>query len=138
VFRAITEPNGLTGWWATTASGTCKVGEKLDLGFGGVITLSFVVREIVPDKLLRLICPHGPGPWANSDLSFQIDADEEQTFVTLVHESEQATDDDFLYFNTKWPIYLLSLRDFVETGTGRPSPKDIPIHVGDTVTSNTE
>jgi hypothetical protein len=36
-----------------------------------------------------------------------------------------------------WPIYLLSLRDLIETGKGRPSPNDIPIFVGDSVSSNT-
>jgi hypothetical protein len=36
-----------------------------------------------------------------------------------------------------WPVYLLSLRDLIETGKGRPSPNDIPIFVGDSVSSNT-
>jgi len=27
----------------------------------------------------------------------------------------------------KWATFLLSLREFVETGTGKPSPRDIKI-----------
>jgi len=27
----------------------------------------------------------------------------------------------------KWAVFLLSLRDFVETGKGRPSPDDLKI-----------
>jgi hypothetical protein len=29
--------------------------------------------------------------------------------------------------STKWATFLLSLRDLVETGTGRPSPNDLTI-----------
>lgn len=138
VFHALTDPDRLAGWWPTSAAGACETGQTLELNFGGVVTLRFVVVELVRDRLLRLQCPDGPGPWEQSELSFALDPRDGQTFVTLVHQSDRASDDEFLYFNTKWPIYLLSLRDLIETGKGRPSPNDIPIFVGDTVTSNTQ
>jgi uncharacterized protein YndB with AHSA1/START domain len=137
IFAALTQPAGLAGWWSTTATGGAEVGQTIDLGFGGVVALSFVVREMTPDKSIEMVCPEGPGPWKESQLSFALDEDEDQVFITLVHSSDKANDDDFLYFNTKWPLYLLSLRDLIETGKGRPSPNDIPIHVGDNVESNT-
>jgi hypothetical protein len=125
------------GWWPTTASGSSEVGRSLKLGFAGIVTLSFVVSEVEPNCALRLECPEGPGPWHRSELHFTLESAPEQVFVTLVHSSDEASDDDFLYFSTKWPVYLLSLRDLIETGKGRPSPNDIPIFVGDSVTSNT-
>jgi uncharacterized protein YndB with AHSA1/START domain len=137
IYRALTEPEGLIGWWSTTASGTPEVDRTLILGFGGAVTLSFVVRGIEPNACLSLGCPDGPGPWNKSRLDFSLGQADGQVFVTLVHSSEIATDDDFLYFNTKWPLYLLSLRDLIEHGKGRPSPNDIPIFHGDSVSSNT-
>ena len=79
----------------------------------------------------RLACTDGPGAWAGSELRFQLTETDEQVFVTLTHSSATATDDEFLYFSTKWPVYLLSLRDFLESGAGRPYPRDVKIHVGD-------
>jgi uncharacterized protein YndB with AHSA1/START domain len=137
VYRALTEPSGLAGWWSTTASGSPEIGRTLDLGFGGILTLTFVVRGIDPDTSLRLDCLDGPGPWKKSRLEFTLEPADGQVFVTLVHSSDLAGDDDFLYFNTKWPLYLLSLRDLIEEGKGRPSPHDIPIFFGDSITSNT-
>jgi hypothetical protein len=31
------------------------------------------------------------------------------------------------YCSTKWATFLLSLRDLVETGTGKPAPHDLKI-----------
>ena len=138
LFWALTEAEGLSGWWSTTASGMCAKGEKLQLGFGGVVTLKFIVESVHPTSSITIVCPDGPGSWRNSKLHFELMEDDNQTFLTLTHSSPIASEDDFLYFNTKWPVYLLSLRDLVEKGTGRPSPYDIPIFPGDNVTSNTE
>lgn len=66
-----------------------------------------------------------------------LDPRDGQTLITLVYQSDRASDDHFLYCNTKWLIHLLSLPDLIETGKGRPSPYDIPIFVGDTITGNT-
>lgn len=138
IYDALTQPEGLSGWWSTTASGAQAVGQEIDLGFGGVLTLAFLIREMEPNRSLVLECPDGPGPWNQSRLSFTLEDAGEQVFLTLIHSSDEASDDTFLYFNTKWPLYLLSLRDLIETGKGRPSPHDIPIYYGDNIHSNTD
>ena len=53
--------------------------------------------------MVSISCPDGPGPWRGSRLRFVLDEDAEQTLVTLEHSSDTASEDDFLYFNTKWP-----------------------------------
>jgi hypothetical protein len=81
--------------------------------------------------LVLLECSSGPFPWLGSELQFALEVANEQVFVTLSHSNNSAVDDSFLYFSTKWPLYLLSLRDFIEIGDGRPYPNDIKIHYGD-------
>ena len=137
IYAAITQAEGLASWWSTTATGECSVRQALDLGFGESITLTFFVCELELDKSILLECPNGPGPWGKSRLCFELEDVSDQVLVTLIHSNEQASDDDFLYFNTKWPLYLLSLRDYIETGTGQPCPNDVPIYYGDNVNSNT-
>lgn len=51
--------------------------------------------------------------------------------MSLTHRNEAASEEDFLYFSTRWTCYLLSLRDFIETGRGGPYPNDVKIHLGD-------
>ena len=34
----------------------------------------------------------------------------------------------FAHCSTKWAVFLLSLKDLLETGKGRPAPDDVPIH----------
>ncbi len=80
---------------------------------------------------IGLTCVSGPGPWQDCTLEFSLRQDADQVWVGLVHENEAASDDDFLYFTTKWTCYLLSLRDLIESGAGRPYPKDVKIHIGD-------
>ena len=131
VYRATHEPEGLDGWWATKTDGTPEVGHVLNLHFLDVVTLSFRVDALVENTLVHLHCVSGPGPWQDCNLSFSFTQDADQVWVNLVQENADASDDDFLYFNTKWTCYLLSLRDLFETGKGRPYPSDVKIHLGD-------
>ena len=131
IFRAIHEPKGLDGWWATRTEGKPEIGEVLDLHFLDVATLSFKIMTLHENSLIHLHCLSGPEAWQDCDLTFSLKQDKDQVWIGLVHENAAASDDDFLYFTTKWPCYLLSLRDFIETGKGRPYPNDTKIHVGD-------
>ena len=131
IYVALVEPNELGGWWATYASGIPEVGKTLDLTFGELVTLSFVIRDLRPNLLVQLECSSGPFPWLGSRLQFALEKTDDQVFVTLTHSNNDADEDSFLYFSTKWPLYLLSLRDLIETGNGQPYPNDIKIHYGD-------
>ncbi len=131
IYRAMHEPAGLNGWWATTTDGIPRVGEVLDLHFADVVTLSFRIEDLKKNELIDLRCVSGPGPWQDCSLKFSLRRADDQVWVGLEHENEAATEDDFLYFSTKWTCYLLSLRDLIETGKGRPYPNDVKIHLGD-------
>lgn len=131
IFRMLHEPKGLNGWWATKTDGTPELGQILNLHFTDVVTLSFKLEMLEENSLVHLHCISGPGAWKNSNLIFTLKQGEDQVWVHLDHENEDASDDDFLYFSTKWTCYLLSLRDLIETGKGNPYPNDIKIHFGD-------
>ena len=123
--------DGLSGWWVSSGSGNVETGGQIDLTFSGLAVLSFRCDELRSNRLLRLKCVSGPIPWEGSVLLFELEQSDEQVFLTLTHENDDASEDEFLYFSTKWPVYLLSLKGLVETGKGRPYPHDIKIHVGD-------
>ena len=125
-FACLTEPDKLTGWWASSA----EISGNLRLGFTGLTTLEFeVVENRAPSRLL-LRCLGKPATWAGASLEFRIEPTEDQTYVYLTHAKEAASDADFLYFNTKWPLFMVSLKDYIETGVGRPYPNDQRIDHG--------
>ena len=131
IFRALHWPEGLVGWWATACDGEGALGEQLNLHFGDAVTLSFRVEALEENAEVGLCCVGGPVPWLGSSLVFSLRADAEQVWLELVQENTAASEEDFLYFNSKWPCYLLSLRDHIEHGRGRPYPQDVKIHLGD-------
>ena len=131
IYRSMHEPAGLCRWWATTTDGIPKVGQVLDLHFTNVVTLSFRIDALEENTLVCLHCVSGPGPWQDCSLEFSFKQDADQVWVELVHENKAASEDDLLYFNTKWTCYLLSLRDLIEKGKGYPYPNDAKIHFGD-------
>jgi hypothetical protein len=70
----------------------------------------------------------GPEPWHGSELRFEFNESNEQVFVTLTHAAGSKTPDAaFQYFCTKWPMFLVSLKQYLETGQGMPYPNDIKI-----------
>lgn len=120
IHACLLEPDKLTGWWSSTA----EVDGKMRLGFTGLTTLEFDIIENQPPNRLLLRCTGEPEIWNESSLEFRTEQAEKQTYLYLTHTKESANDIDFLYFNTKWPLFLVSLKDFVELGTGRPYPND--------------
>ena len=118
VYDCLITNEGLSNWWATSASGIAELGGFIDLEFLNLAVLSFRYDILKINKVVKLFCVSGPGPWQDSELLFELENTEEQTFVTLTHQNDNSSDDDFLYFSTKWPVYLLSLKDLIETGKG--------------------
>lgn len=131
VFATLTSNEGLAGWWASSADISGEIGGKITLTFDNLTSLIFEYTDIQENKRMAIKCIDGPGVWQDSELIFELAQADDQVFLTLTHQNDAASEDDFLYFSTKWTCYLLSLRDLVETGKGRPYPNDTKIHVGD-------
>jgi hypothetical protein len=128
IYEALILPSRLTGWWATRAIGAPQVGSQLDLEFVGLPRLVFDVVKLETNRRVKLRAVGGPEIWIGSELEFTLQPDEKQVYLTLTHSKATADDESFLYFNTKWPMFLVSLKDFLETGRGRPFPNDIRIN----------
>jgi hypothetical protein len=58
-------------------------------------------------------------------------AEKGQTIVLLTHANWKKPVEFMYHCSTKWAIFLLSLKDWLEREEGRPLPYDIKIQVGD-------
>ena len=52
-------------------------------------------------------------------------------FVLFEHEGWAEPVEFMHHCSTKWAVFLLSLKDWIERSEGRPHPYDIKLHPGD-------
>ena len=127
IYSALTTDAGLSGWWTNDTSGAGGVGSIIRFRFGGEGP-DFEVAELQPGRLVRW--KHSgemPEAWIDTEVTFQLQREGQQTFVRFTHAGWKESSDFMAHCSTKWAVFLLSLKDLVETGTGRPFPADIHI-----------
>jgi uncharacterized protein YndB with AHSA1/START domain len=126
VFAALTTIDGLRHWWTTETKGNARAGGTIDFGF-----CRMKVAEARRGRCVRWKCTGGPGEWMGTEVTFQLKPRAGQTFVLFTHAGWKRPVEFMHHCSTKWAVFLLSLRDWLERGGGRPAPYDLKIHVGD-------
>ena len=127
VFNALTTNEGLSQWWTTDTTGAGDVGSVIEFRFNGMGP-DFEVVELQTDSLVRW--KHSgqmPEAWIGTEVSFQLNSDGKQTYVLFQHSNWRERTDFMGHCSTKWAVFLLSLKQAIETGKGRPFPNDIHI-----------
>ncbi len=127
VFNALTTNDGLSKWWTTDTTGAGEVGSIINFRFNGGGP-DFEVAELQPDELVRW--KHSgevPGEWMGTDISFELQDEGKQTIVCFKHANWKEPSDFMAHCSTKWAVFLLSLKDAIETGQGSPFSNDIHI-----------
>ncbi|MGB5819796.1 MAG: SRPBCC domain-containing protein [Saonia sp.] len=132
MFHAISTPSGLEKWWASSAEGIAEPGETLYLTFNNLTRLKFKYDEIIPNEKLVLTCFDSFKSWDKTQLIFEINEKDNQVFLTHTHQNINSHDMESLtYFTSKWTVYLLSLKQYLETGIGTPYPNETKLYHGD-------
>ena len=127
VYQALTTDEGLSRWWTTDTRGAGEVGSVIRFRFDGGGP-DFEVVELQPDRLVRW--KHSgevPAAWKGTGITFRLDAGEQQTCVRFVHDNWVEASDFMAHCSTKWAVFLLSLKEVLETGVGNPFPRDVHI-----------
>jgi uncharacterized protein YndB with AHSA1/START domain len=127
VHRALTTLEGLAGWWTTDTSGDPAVGGELDFRFGDLGGFDMEVLEIDPAGRVRWRVVDGPAEWIGTEVDFRLAQSEDFTIVLFEHRGWREQVDFMSHCSTKWATFLLSLKEQVETGSGRPAPHDLQV-----------
>ena len=64
----------------------------------------------------------------NTRICFNLEALDDQVIINFQHADWQEATEFMGHCSTKWAVFLLSLKDYLETGTGKPFPNDIHIN----------
>ncbi|MEV0718522.1 SRPBCC domain-containing protein [Asanoa sp. NPDC050611] len=127
VYNAVATAEGIAGWWTNDTVGTSAVGEKLVLRFGDVGGFDLEVLELDPAGHVRWRVVDGPAEWIGTEIDWRFDRRGEYTIVLFGHHGWQEPVEFMHHCSTKWASFLLSLKEFAETGRGRPAPNDLRI-----------
>ena len=132
VFAALSTIDGLAGWWTTATTGSPEVGGDIAFRFqtetgaeiGG---FDMDVLELTPEQKVRWRVKAGPDEWVETDIEFTLSRQDDYTIVLFGHRHWREEVEFMAHCSTKWATFLLSLRDFVETGKGQPAPTDLKV-----------
>jgi uncharacterized protein YndB with AHSA1/START domain len=131
IYRSLTTDQGLASWWTPDTRGAGNVGSIIKFRFGEHGP-DFLVLELVENKRVRW--GHSgniPESWMGTEIIFKLTPDkvdsQRQTFVNFRHANWKERSDFMAHCNSKWAVFLFSLKAALETGQGSPYPADTPI-----------
>lgn len=132
VYDALSTIEGIAGWWTKHTSGTARVGETIVVQFlsseGKEIgSMNMEVKTLEPLKKVHWIFTAGPAEWIGTEVIFNLHQEADYTIVLFGHRNWKEEVEFTAHCSMKWAIFMLSLKQLVETGKGNPSPNDIKI-----------
>ncbi|MEU4334436.1 SRPBCC domain-containing protein [Micromonospora lupini] len=130
VYRAVATPEGVAGWWSIDTTGKSEVGGQLAVRFGADGGFDLEILELDPAGRVRWRVVGGPDEWIGTEVEWRFEQRGTFTIVDFTHAGWREPTDLFRECSTKWAIFLMSLKELVETGRGRPAPDDVQIGDG--------
>jgi uncharacterized protein YndB with AHSA1/START domain len=127
VYRALTTIDGLSRWWTTDTKGESKDSGAIHFQFGDRGFFDMNVLELDPDRRVLWRVVGGPQEWIGTEISFELRREGDFTILLFKHEGWKEPVEFMHHCSTKWAVFLLSLKAFVETGAGAPYPNDVKI-----------
>ncbi|MDX2260326.1 MAG: SRPBCC domain-containing protein [Gemmatimonadales bacterium] len=132
VYDAVATIPGVAGWWTRDTSGSAEPGGRVKVVFrhgdGHEIgQMEFEMAELEPARAVRWRFVSGPPEWLGTEATFDLINDGEMTVLLFGHRGWQDAVEFTAHCSTKWAVFLLSLRDLIETGRGSPAPDDLKI-----------
>jgi uncharacterized protein YndB with AHSA1/START domain len=126
VYTALTTLDGLAGWWAEKTTGSTDVGGVIELRFrvGG---FDMKVLASDPGRQVRWEVVEGPDEWVGTTVRWDLHQEGDYTIVLFRHEGWREPVEFMHHCSTKWAVFLMSLKQLVETGKGAPDPHDVAI-----------
>jgi uncharacterized protein YndB with AHSA1/START domain len=131
VYEALATTEGLSHWWSLSTTGSTAKGGVVKFRFGTDGGCDMRVVESRPGEVVEWECVDGPPEWIGTHLTFRIEARGDETFVLFKHAGWREPVEFMHHCSTKWAVFLLSLKNWIERREGRPHPYDVKIHPTD-------
>jgi uncharacterized protein YndB with AHSA1/START domain len=127
VYRALSTIEGLSRWWTTTTSGEAAPGKTIEFRFNQHL-VGMRVEELENGKRVAWQCVDNSTPdWLGTRVTFDLTEKDGRTTLLFGHRAWKEASPFFAHCSMKWATFLLSLRELVETGAGKPFPRDVQV-----------
>jgi uncharacterized protein YndB with AHSA1/START domain len=120
VYCALTEPEGLAGWWTKDLDVAGGVGGVSTFRFGSGAFNRMRNTELSPDLRVEWVCVDGAREWIGTRVRFELDGREDGTRLLFEHDRWSEATVYMAECSFHWARYLDSLREYCEHGRGRP------------------
>jgi uncharacterized protein YndB with AHSA1/START domain len=125
VFEALTTAEGIRNWWTRDADLDVTIGGTGEFRFhaGGSIANVRVDALEPPCRIgWTTVSANAPGGWDGTTITFELRAEADRTVLLFAHRGFAEANDGYALVTAGWAHYLVSLRQYVETGRGAPHP----------------
>lgn len=126
VYAAVTQERGLKAWWTPMVEAKPEIGSVAKFRFGdGEHGPDMEIKALETDRKAVWECTGGIDDWIGTELSFDIQPSDKGSVLRFRHSGWATASDFYGHCNCKWGFFLgVSLKSYLETGKGRPSPED--------------
>lgn len=130
VYQAVATAQGVAGWWSRDTTGTAAGGtveSRFHRDGREIGRMDYRMERVEPDREIRWRFTEGPPEWIGTEATFHLTQDGDMTILVFGHRNWREPVEFMAHCSMKWAVFLLSLRELLETGTGRPAPEDMKI-----------
>jgi len=121
VYAALTEQAGLASWWTPDVTAQPRVGSVAEFRFrGGQYVTRMQITALEPGRNLEWSVVQGAPEWAGTTVSWDLTPVENGTRLRFAHHNYGSAAGSFGEVTFNWAWYLISLKEYLETGQGRP------------------
>jgi uncharacterized protein YndB with AHSA1/START domain len=122
VYKAVTQVNGIKGWWTTDTSIKPEVGSTAEFRFGEQGWLGFEIVELNPSKRVVWKSTHAAAPdWSGTSVTFDLEPQNGGTKLLFGHRDFATEQGSFAGVSWQWAYFMMSLKAYVESGKGTPA-----------------
>ncbi|MDP4537060.1 SRPBCC domain-containing protein [Alkalimonas collagenimarina] len=118
VYQALTTEAGLAAIWTQELVFTAEVDAINEFRFGDETPTKMQITKLTPNQGMSWLCVNSDPEWIGTSVHFQLHETGGKTSVTLRHTDWRELTDFYRFCNYNWAIFLLSLKEYCEAGTG--------------------
>ena len=122
--KALNTIEGLSKWWTSQTEGSTDVGGTITFKFGEARVDMKVISST--SETIVWECLSGPEEWVGTQVEFKL-VSEPETTLFFRHKGWAEESPFHHHCSMKWAVFLLSLKQSLEEGIGRPFPNDLHI-----------
>ncbi len=125
VYAALTNTKLLAKWWTTDVRGSADKGGTLEFWFEDNCSI-LKVMDARKNKTVSWKPVDGYG-FEGTKMTFSLEKGKGETFVRFKHSGWKKADFMYDFCSTKWALFMISLKDYLEKGKGHPFPRDVHV-----------